>query len=285
MTARAIEPVIHEVCRYIEAHLDEPLTLDTLATVSGYSPAHLQREFVALMGSSPRAYQKALRLKRLKDGLRAGLPPLPAMLEAGFGSPSRAYGDLERTLGMTPGQYRDGAPELKIGWASVGTPLGLMVLGATDRGICFLQFGDSERTLVKVLECEFPRAEIVCMPQSSRLQFALWERAIDDFFERQGTLEKLPLDLKGTAFQVSVWKFLQTIPPGVTASYADVAAALGRPRAVRAVAAACARNRVALLVPCHRVIRGDGALAGYRWGLDRKQKLLDWEANEVHMLR
>lgn len=281
MTGRAIEPVIHEVCRYIEAHLEEPLTLDTLAAVSGYSPAHLQREFVALIGSSPRVYQKALRLKRLKDGLRAGLPPLPAMLDAGFGSPSRVYGDLERTLGMTPGQYRDGAPQLKIGWASVRTPLGLMVLGATDRGICFLQFGDSEPALVKVLGDEFPRAEIVSMPESSGPQFVLWERAINGFFERHGTLGGLPLDLKGTAFQLAVWKFLQTIPLGETTSYAEVAAAIGRPRAVRAVAAACSRNRVALMVPCHRVIRGDGALAGYRWGLDRKKRLLDWEASEV----
>ena len=272
-----MEAVVHDLCRYLEAHADKPLRLNDLANRAGYSAAHLQKAFTALVGSSPKEYQKALRLRRLKEGLREGEPPLPAVFGAGFGSPSRVYEDLPRTLGMTPGQYRKGAAEMVIHWATTTTPLGLMAMGATAVGLCFLQFGDSHDDLKARLENEFPQARLEPMPAESRPLFAQWEAALGDFFNGKASLTALPLDLKGTAFQVAVWRFLQSVPSGKTATYAEVAQAVGRARAVRAVASACARNRVTLAVPCHRVIRGDGTLAGYRWGVERKRRLLDRE--------
>lgn len=272
-----LEAVVHELCRYIEAHADETLALSDLASRAGYSPAHLQKAFTALVGSSPKAYQKAWRLRRLKANLRDGAELLPAVLGAGFGSPSRVYEDLPRTLGMTPGQYQKGAAPLVIRWAVTTTPLGLMALGATPLGLCFLQFGDTVEALRAMLEAEFPRARLEPMPPEARPLFTQWEAALAAFFAGKASLATLPLDLRGTAFQIAVWRFLQSIPSGQTATYSQVAAGVGRPRAVRAVAAACAHNRIALAVPCHRVIRGDGNLAGYRWGLDRKSRLLNLE--------
>jgi len=272
-----IEAVVHDLCRYLEDHSTEPLRLSDLAVRAGYSAAHLQKAFTALVGSSPKEYQKALRLRRLKEGLRQGESPLPAVFGAGFGSPSRVYEDLPRTLGMTPGQYRKGAAELVIRWAATTTPLGLMVMGATALGLCFLQFGDSEDELQTRLREEFPQARLEPMSAESKPLFTRWEAALRDFFEGKASLEALPLDLRGTAFQIAVWRFLQSVPTGRTTTYAEVARAVGHPRAVRAVASACARNCIALAVPCHRVIRGDGSLAGYRWGIERKGRLLDRE--------
>ncbi len=277
----SIETVVHELCRYIEAHADEPLRLGDLAAHAGYSAAHLQKAFTALVGSSPKEYQKALRLQRLKAGLKEGEALLPAVFGAGFGSSSRVYEDIPRNLGMTPGQYRKGAAQMVIHWAVTTTPLGPMAMGATALGLCFLQFGDSPEDLEARLGREFPHARLEPMPGESKPLFAQWEAALSEFFEKKASLAALPLDLRGTAFQVAVWKFLQSVPAGQTATYAEVAAAIGRPRAVRAVAAACAHNRVALAVPCHRVIRGDGALAGYRWGVERKRRLLEWEREVV----
>ena len=272
-----MEAVVHDLCRYIEAHAQEPLRLTDLANRAGYSAAHLQKAFTALIGSSPKEYQKALRLQKLKEGLREGEAPLPAVFGAGFGSPSRVYEDLPRTLGMTPGQYRKGAAEMVIHWALTTTPMGLMAMGATELGLCFLQFGDSEDELGTRLKNEFPQARLEPMPAESKPLFAQWEASLSDFFDGKAGLAALPLDLRGTAFQVAVWRFLQSVPSGATATYAEVAQAVGRPKAVRAVASACGRNRIALAVPCHRVIRGDGNLAGYRWGVDRKRRLLDRE--------
>ena len=164
-----------------------------------------------------------------------------------------------------------------IHWAVTTTPMGLMAMGATAVGLCFLQFGDSESDLRISLESEFPQAQLEPMPAGSKALFAQWESALGDFFDGKATLAALPLDLRGTAFQVAVWRFLQSVPSGTTATYTEVAQAIGRPRAVRAVASACAHNRIALAVPCHRVIRGDGNLAGYRWGVERKRRLLDRE--------
>lgn len=272
-----LDAVVHDLCRYIDAHADEKLSLADLATRAGYSPAHLQKAFKALVGSSPREYQKAVRMRHLKEVLRGGEPPLPATFRAGFGSPSRVYEDLPRTLGMTPGQYQKGGATITIHWATTTTPLGLMTMGATERGLCFLELGDNEAELVDKLKAEFPRATVQPMPEESAPLFAQWQAALGDFFDGKAPLSALPVDLVGTAFQIAVWRFLQSIPPGTVASYAEVAEAIGHPKAVRAVGTACGRNRIAILVPCHRVIRGDGQLGGYRWGLERKIRLLEIE--------
>jgi len=272
-----IDAAVHDLCRYLEAHSEERIRLADLATRAGYSPSHLQKAFTNLVGSSPKEYQKAARVRRLKEDLRTGELPLPAVFGAGFGSPSRVYEDLPRTLGMTPGQYQKGGAKMVIHWTTTPSPLGLMAMAASDRGLCFLQFGDDEADLFAKLGAEFPLATLRSMPPESAPQFAQWQAALDEFFEGKATLAALPLDLVGTAFQIAVWRFLQSIPPGKTATYAEVAVAIGRPKAVRAVGTACGRNTIALLVPCHRVIRGDGQLGGYRWGLERKQRLLNAE--------
>jgi len=181
---------------------------------------------------------------------------------------------------MTPGEYQKGGASLTIHWTTTPTPLGLMGLGATDRGLCFLQFGDNAGTLKEKLKAEFPLARLEPMPATASPFFSVWERALEEFFAGTGSLETLPLDLQGTAFQIAVWRFLQSIPRGTTVTYSQVATGIGQPKAVRAVGTACGRNTVALLVPCHRVIRGDGHLGGYRWGVERKQRLLDLERNQ-----
>lgn len=265
------------VCRYIEGHLDEPLTLAVLAGHAGVSPFHLQRSFKAIVGVTPREYAEACRLKRLRGELRVATSVTDAIYGAGFGSGSRVYERSDGRLGMTPAQYRKGGEGVAISFASGRTALGLTMIGATDRGICFLQFGESERALRAALAAEFPRATCSPMRAESAAEFAAWMRVLDARLAGRAPHRDLPLDVRGTAFQLEVWKALQAIPPGDVRSYAEVATALGAPRAARAVARACATNRIAVLIPCHRVIRGDGALGGYRWGTARKRTLLDVE--------
>lgn len=274
---RPAEEVVHQVCRYLEAHADAKLTLADLARWSGYSPAHLQRSFKAVTGCSPKEYQQALRTQRLKQELRAGTPPSQAVYGAGFGSPSRVYGALDSTLAMTPVQYQRGGRGLDLHWALAPSPLGPLLLAASDRGLAFLHFAASAEEGLSALAAEFPQARVRPMPEASRPEFDRWMAAVRAFLGGHGDLAGLPLDIRGTAFQVAVWTFLQTIPRGETRSYTQVAAALDRPAAVRAVASACARNHLALVIPCHRVLRGDGALAGYRWGMERKRRLLELE--------
>jgi len=201
--------------------------------------------------------------------------------EAGFGSSSRVYERADTRLGMTPDQYRKGGRGVVITYVPVehplGPPLGFMMLGATDRGICFLEFGDTAQELVAQLRKEYPAARIEPMAEPHPPEFARWIEALMRHLEGHRPLAELPLDIRATSFQMRVWNYLQSIPPGEVRSYREVAAAIGKPSAARAVAQACAANRVAVMIPCHRVIRGSGELGGYRWGLTRKRMLLDRE--------
>jgi AraC family transcriptional regulator of adaptative response/methylated-DNA-[protein]-cysteine methyltransferase len=268
---------IEAACRELEAQLDTAPTLETLAERVHISPFHLQRQFKAVLGLSPKQYVDALRLHRLRQGLRAGAPITRAIQDAGYGSTSRVYEKLATHLGMTPKQYRSGGRDVAISYASGGTSLGRVMIGATDRGLCFVQFGENEAELLERLRAEYPGADLAPMDAQHAPQFDAWMQALRCHLDRGAPAPTLPLDLRGTAFQMKVWNYLCRIPSGEVRAYAEVAAAIGYPRAVRAVASACAANRVALLVPCHRVIRGDGGLGGYKWGIERKRALLDQE--------
>lgn len=266
--------IIRQLCRYIETADDAPPGLAELARISGLSPSWLQRRFKAVTGVSPRQYAEACRQRRLRASLREGASVTEAMLDAGYASASRLYEQVEQRLGMTPGQYRRGGAGLAISHACAPTTLGLMLIAATDRGLCSIQFGDSETALLARLADEFPDAALSPMPAASRTRFAGWIAALREHLDRHTPAPALPLDIRGTAFQQQVWDYLRRIPAGERRSYSEVAAALGRPRAVRAVASACAANHLALLIPCHRVLRGDGSLGGYKWGMERKAMLL-----------
>jgi AraC family transcriptional regulator, regulatory protein of adaptative response / methylated-DNA-[protein]-cysteine methyltransferase len=268
---------VEELCRYIETHADEGLKLEALAKRVHTSPFHLQRSFKAVLGVSPKQYVEAVRLRSLKAGLREGGSVTQAIYDAGFGSASRVYERAAGRLGMTPRQYRAGGKGVVISHASARTPLGLLMMGATDRGLCFVQFGESEKALRERLQTEFPGAVLQHMDPKAGAPFAKWMQALSAHLAGDTTKLKVPADLRGTAFQMKVWTYLQKIPYGEVRSYSEVAEAIGQPAAVRAVANACAVNSVALVVPCHRVIRGDGSLGGYRWGMERKRTLIEQE--------
>ena len=264
-----------DLARHIEAHATERLPLAELAARVGTSPTQLQKRFKALFGLSPKAYQDAARLKQLKQALRSGERVTDAIYTAGFGSSSRAYAPA-RELGMPPKRYARGGVRESISHASTSTPLGWLMMAATDRGICFVQFGDGLDALLEQLRTEFPQAELGESPPSTALRD--WLEALEGHLRSAGPSPQLPLDLRGTAFQIAVWRFLTGLDRGATLSYTELATAVGHPRAVRAAASACARNRIAILVPCHRVLRGDGGIGGYRWGVERKAALLAAEA-------
>ncbi len=265
------------LCAYIRDHADEPLTLDVLATHAGLSRFHLQRTFKAALGLTPAQYVEACRITHLKRGLRQGAAVTTAMHGAGFGSSSRLYERVDTRLGMTPTQYRAGGRGVLISCGSAPTPLGLLMVGATDRGVCFVQFGDSHEALLASLRAEYPAAAIEPMRAPYPPQFDAWMASLVRHLEDARVDVQVPIDVRATAFQLKVWRYLQSIPAGDVRTYTEVARDLGQPTADRAVARACATNPVAIVVPCHRVIRGDGSLAGYRWGLERKRVLLDRE--------
>jgi AraC family transcriptional regulator of adaptative response/methylated-DNA-[protein]-cysteine methyltransferase len=268
---------MQSLARYIDRHADDALPLEHLAKQAHLSLAHLQRKFKAALGVSPKAYQDAARLKRLKQGLKAGQRVLDSIADAGFQSTSRVYGEATRSLGMTPASYRAGGAGESIAYACRATALGLLMMAATDRGVCFAQFGASEADLAAQLRAEFPRATLSPSRMADSKELDAWIRAFEAHIAGTAPRPDLPLDLRGTAFQIRVWRFLLQIPSGDLVSYSELAAGIGSPGAVRAAASACAANRIAVLVPCHRVLRGDGALGGYRWGLDRKRVLIDRE--------
>jgi AraC family transcriptional regulator of adaptative response/methylated-DNA-[protein]-cysteine methyltransferase len=255
---------------YIDAHADEPLPLARLSREAGVSPAHLQRVFCRVVGLSPRQYQEQRRLGALKTALREGQTVSRATYEAGFASGRRVYEAAPDVLGMTPGAYRRRGTGVTILYAVVPTSLGLLLVGVTERGVCSVSLGDEEETLVAALRAEFPAAELA---RASDGRDRLVDAVVAHVEGRRGA-DELPLDVRATAFQWQVWRALQRIPEGATRSYRAIAEELGRPTAARAVARACASNRVAVLIPCHRVVRGDGALGGYRWGIARKAALL-----------
>jgi AraC family transcriptional regulator of adaptative response/methylated-DNA-[protein]-cysteine methyltransferase len=265
------------VCEYIRAHSEESLPLAKLAKLAGLSAFHFQRSFKTITGITPKQYQDACRMDALKGALRSQGSVTDAVYEAGFGSSSRVYERADTRLGMTPGEYRSGGRNVTISYATADTPLQRMMIGATDRGICFLQFADSDAELLNMLRREYPAARIGAMPEPYSDDFEAWMSALRAYLKGAESRLELPLDVRASAFQMKVWRYLQSIPTGGVESYADVAKGIGQPTAVRAVARACATNRVALVIPCHRVIRGTGELGGYRWGLERKRALIDHE--------
>ena len=262
-----------EICRYIEQHLDEPITLERLGKAFRQSPFHLQRRFKAALGITPRAYADSCRLRLLKRNLQAGDNVTRAMYDAGYGSSSRLYEKTASQLGMTPDKYRRGAIAASIRYACTDSPLGRMLIAATDRGVCAIQFARSDSELIEGLKREFPFA--VRKLDNGGLQ--AWVAALLSKMIGRELNAALPLDIRATAFQRRVWTYLQSIPFGATRSYGQVAKAIGQPSASRAVARACATNPVAVAIPCHRVVREDGSISGYRWGVERKKALLEME--------
>jgi AraC family transcriptional regulator of adaptative response/methylated-DNA-[protein]-cysteine methyltransferase len=269
--------IIETLAQYIEQHAAERLTLGELAKRAHLSPAHLQRRFKAALGVSPKMYHDAARLRRLKGGLKAGKRVVDAIADAGFESTSRVYGHAPRSLGMTPSAYRRGGAGETIAYAARDTAMGPLLMAATDRGVCFAQFGESSTALIAQLKNEFPNATHTPSGMAGSGELDAWMQAFDAHIAGNLPRPELPLDLRGTAFQIRVWRFLLQVPEGSVVSYAEVAAGIGAPQAVRAAASACAANRIAVLVPCHRVLRGNGLLGGYRWGLERKRVLIEGE--------
>ena len=250
-------------------------TLAELGHAVGLSPAHLQRRFSARFGLSPADYLAQRKLGRLKQALRAGQDVTAAVYEAGYGSPSRIYESGAARLGMTPARYGRGAPQEVIRWCLIDTVLGRALVATTLRGVCAVELGDDDAALEVKLRREFPRAALERVDDGRDDFLAPRLRAVADALA--GLPVAVDVDLVGTVFQKRVWDALMRIPAGDTRSYAGLADALGAPRAARAVARACAGNRLAVIVPCHRVVRGDGSPGGYRWGLPLKQQLLQRE--------
>jgi len=266
--------VVAAVVRAI-AEAEGPLSLQTLGELVGMSPYHLQRLFKRATGLSPAAYGRGMRAERLKAGLREGATVVHASYEAGYGSSRAVYEEAAGRLGMSPGAYRRGGAGAQIRHACVESRLGWILVAATERGLCALWFGDSAAALLEQLAAEFPRAERVESPEA----VAPFVAAVQAYLEGESVLAGVPLDLlQATPFQQRVWEALRSIPYGEVRSYQEVATEIGSPTAVRAVARACASNRVALAIPCHRVVRSGGELAGYRWGVERKRVLLESEA-------
>lgn len=283
-SARTHDPkidVVARICREIEARLandgassdDSRITLSALASHASMSPHQLERTFRALMGITPRQYADERRMRRLKSQLKNGNDVTTALYDAGFSSSSRLYERAPAQLGMTPATYRRGGRGMSIHYTISDSPLGRLLVAATERGVSALYLGESDAPLEAALKKEYPRADI----RRDKSGLGSWlSQILEHLRGRQPHLD-LPTDIQATAFQRSVWQELRRIPYATTKTYTEVARAIGHPTAVRAVARACATNPVSVVVPCHRVVREDGNLAGYRWGLERKQKLLERE--------
>jgi AraC family transcriptional regulator of adaptative response/methylated-DNA-[protein]-cysteine methyltransferase len=262
---------------YIDSHIgdlgEERITLELLGEQSGLSPYHLQRKFKEVVGLTPAQYIRARKSERLKGELKRGETVSRATFGAGYGSSSRVYGDSDQRLGMTPATYRRGGAGAHIEYVIAKTSLGSLLVGATARGVCAVTLGNNAKVLEAALESEYPAAtrKHVATPSDS---LALWVAEIIEAVDSDRVRLDIPLDIQASAFQWKVWRELQKIPFGETRSYGEVASAIGAPKAVRAVASACANNRAAVVIPCHRVVRQTGALGGYRWGIERKRQLL-----------
>ncbi len=265
--------LIQSVCRLIDAATEELPDLATLSAEVRLSQFHLQRLFKKLMGITPRQYAEAHRTSVLKAHLQAGDSVSTATYEAGYGSSSRLYEKAAEQLGMTPAVYRKGGKGMKINYAIADCPLGLLLVGATEKGICSVTLGDDAEKLRHDLAAEFPQADIEC----DEVELQHHVQTLIANLEGRLPHPDLPLDVRGTAFQLRVWEELRRIPHGQTISYSELARRIGQPTATRAVARACATNPAAIITPCHRVVREGGELAGYRWGLERKQALLRQE--------
>jgi len=275
MAANRIDSAVARAADYLKSHAEGPVTLAALARETGVSAFHLQRAFKRALGISPRQYHDAERRRRLAARLRKGDTVSRATYEAGFGSSSRVYERASGSLGMTPATVRKGGAGERIQFGVVPSPLGRLLVAWTERGVCAVSIGDNDRSLERVFRSDFPNAEI----RAAGSAINEWVAAIVRSLDGDRPNPAIPVDAHGTAFQTRVWAALQTIPRGTTLSYSAVAKRIGRPSAVRAVARACATNPVALLIPCHRVVREDGGLGGYRWGLERKKTLLERESS------
>jgi len=269
--------LVRAMCRYIEQHTEDHLTLSHLAKEFRGSPFHLQRTFKSVLGVSPKAYIDAVRLREVKQNLQAGHDVTTALYAAGYGSSSRLYERTATQLGMTPEKYRRGAVAAVVRYTIASSPLGRMLIAATDRGICAIQFANSDQQLQQGLIREFPFA----VRRRDDASMSQWRDAISHLIAGQEANPSLPLDIRATAFQRRVWEALQRIPRGETRSYSAIAKKIGAPKATRAVARACATNPVAVAIPCHRIIREDGNLGGYRWGIERKEQLLAIEKGRL----
>jgi AraC family transcriptional regulator, regulatory protein of adaptative response / methylated-DNA-[protein]-cysteine methyltransferase len=265
--------LVRSVCRYIEQNIEDRLTLGHLASEFRRSPFHLQRTFKAVLGISPKAYMDAVRLRQVKHNLQSGHSVTTSLYAAGYGSSSRLYERTAGQLGMTPEKYRRGAVAAVVRYTIADSPLGRMLIAATDKGICAIQFADSDQELQQGLMREFPFAT----RRRDDEAMSDWHEKLARLIGGEETHPSLPLDIRATAFQRRVWEALQRIPRGETRSYSAVAKKIGMPKATRAVARACATNPVAVAIPCHRVVREDGELGGYRWGIERKEQLLAME--------
>jgi AraC family transcriptional regulator of adaptative response/methylated-DNA-[protein]-cysteine methyltransferase len=263
---------VAKACRLIEASETAP-SLDELADSAGMSRFHFHRVFKSLTGVTPRAYAVAQRAQRLRAALPSSASVTDAIYTAGFNSSGRFYADSLELLGMTPSRFRAGGAGAAIRFAVGQCSLGALLVAATDKGICSIALGDDPEALVRELQDGFPSAQLIGADQA----FESWVAKVVGLVEAPRLGLDLPLDLRGSAFQQRVWQALREIPPGSTLSYTELAARIGLPKAVRAVARACATNTLAVAIPCHRVIRTDGSLSGYRWGIARKQALLDRE--------
>jgi AraC family transcriptional regulator of adaptative response/methylated-DNA-[protein]-cysteine methyltransferase len=268
---------LSEVARYLEEHAELPLSLSTLAKRFGVAAQQLHRQFFAQFGVTPKAFQDAARARAFKRGLKSGERVTDAIIDAGYGSTSRSHMAAARHLGMTPKRYRAGGAGEQLHYLAKPSALGWMLMAASRRGICFVQFGASEAELMTRLQEEFPNASLTLSEAGDGEPISDWMRALDAHLEARAPRPELPLDLRGTAFQIRVWRFLLGLDRGEVISYSELAKGIEAPRAVRAAASACAANRIAVLVPCHRVLRGDGGMGGYRWGLERKRSLLAME--------
>lgn len=273
-TTEATAARIAAACRRIEG-ATEPPRLAELATQAGLSTFHFHRLFKAATGLTPKQYADAYRARRVRDALsRADAKVTDAIFDAGFNATGRFYEQAGAVLGMTPRQYRAGGVDARIAFAIAQTSLGALLVARSARGVCAISLGDDPDALLRELQDRFPRAELV----GGDAGFERLLAQVVGLIAQPGIGHDLPLDVRGTAFQQRVWQALRRIPPGQTASYADIAARIGSPKAVRAVAQACASNTLAVAIPCHRVVRSDGALSGYRWGVARKRALLEREA-------
>ncbi len=266
-------PLVRTVCRLIDAHPDRPASLALLSARAGVTSHRLLRTFKRVLGISPRQYRDARRLDRFKTELRSRGRVSPALYEAGYGSSSRVYEQAHARLGMTPATYSRGAPGTRIAFTVVPCALGRLLVATTARGICRVSLGSRAEELEAGLRTEFPAAEL----RRERGALAASVGALLRYLDGRAEPLDLPLDVRATAFQHRVWETLRRIPYGGTRSYAEIAHAIGKPSAARAVARACATNPAALVIPCHRVVRADGGLGGYRWGIARKRALLEQE--------
>lgn len=271
------QQLVKAICRYIEQHLDEPLTLSTLSAEFRQSAFHLQRTFKAVLGITPKQYADSCRMRGFRQKLKAGHSVTRAMHDAGYSSTSRLYSRSASELGMEPAKYRRGAIAAPIRYTLADSPLGRMLIAATEKGICSIQFADSDEELEQALRQEFPFA----LRRRDDAELGNFAQNVINRMRGSVPSESLPLDIRATAFQRRVWTYLQTLSMGQTKSYSQVARAIRRPSGVRAVARACATNPVAIVIPCHRVVRSDGDSGGYRWGLQRKETLLQMEGGNA----